>query len=173
MTFWQLLDVVIVGWTPIAIDGSFTPEETVARIRDLNSDSPTTAFPLTALVDGDNVIAYYQPKPEASAVSGSGSSGIVHFLRPIFRGRLASGSGVRLSGAFGAGWIVRWLGVVAAAVAVLMLLDSVAPSLAAIAIRFWAVPLVFIGVCFATRMNAGDDMRLIVNNLTYALRGDE
>lgn len=54
-----------------------------------------------------------------------------------------------------------------------MLVGSAAPALAAIGYRFWGVPVVFVGACFATRINAGDDMRLIVNNLTYALRGDE
>lgn len=173
MNLWGIVDLVVVGWKPLAIDGTFSRDETVARLRDLNHDSSTTAFPLTALVDGDSVVAYYQAKPEASAVSSSGNTGIVHFLRPIFRGRLTTADGVRLSGAFSAGWIVRWLGLAAIVVALFMLLGSIAPALAAVGYRFWGVLLVFVGACIATRINGGDDMRLIANNLTYALRGDD
>lgn len=50
---------------------------------------------------------------------------------------------------------------------------GVAPHRIGQRLRLWAVPLIFIAACFVTRINGADDIRLITNNLTYALLGDD
>jgi len=170
---WQILDVLIVGWNPVSIDSAFPIDQTKRRLLDLNSDMPNAALPLTASVNDDSVEVGYLAEPGSAGVRAPGYSGIVYFIRPVFRGRLISDGGVRLVGAFGGGWIVRLVGLTAIAIAILMTLDGVDPSIGNIGLRLWAVPLIFIAACFVTRINGADDIRLVVNNLIYALRGDD
>ena len=173
MNPWQILDVLIVGWNPVSIDGAFPIDETKRRLLNLNSDSPNTPLPLTASVNDNAVEVGYVAEPGSAGMAAPGHSGMVHFIRPVFRGRLILDGGVRLVGSFGGGWIVRLLGLAAIAVAILMALDGVDASIGNVGLRLWAVPLIFIAACFVTRINGTDDMRLIVNNLAYALRGDD
>jgi len=58
-------------------------------------------------------------------------------------------------------------------IAALMALVQLNPVAGAIGFRLWGLPVVFIAACFVTRINGTDDMRLILNNLTFALRGDD
>jgi len=173
MNPWQILDVLIVGWHPLSIDGTFPIELTRRRILDLNSESTNTALPIRATVENDLVEVGYLADPSSPEMSSPGRSGIVHFIRPVFRGLLFTDESVKLVGAFGGGWIVRLLGVTAIVVVALILSGFAFPAVGNIGLRLWAMPLAFLVACIVTRINAGDDMRLIVNNLNYALRGDE
>jgi hypothetical protein len=170
---WLLIDFLIIGWHPVAIDGAFPFELTKQRLLGLNSGSANAAFPLNASMDGDFVEVAYVADPTSSEMSAPGHSGVLHFIRPVFRGRLLSYDGVKLEGEFGGGWIVRLLGLTAVVIVALMALSFVNPVAGAIGFRLWGVPVVFIAACFVTRLNGADDMRLILNNLTYALRGDD
>jgi len=169
----QLLELLIVGWAPVSIMGAFPLDLTRQRLLGLNSGAADSAFPLNASVNDYFVEVAYITDPTSTEVSSLYHSGILHFIRPVFRGRLVTNGGVQLVGAFGGGWIVRFLGVTAIMIAVLMSLGGVEPAVGYIGLRLWAVPLVFIAACFVARINGADDMRLIVNNLAYALRGDD
>lgn len=173
MNPWLLLDFLIIGRHPVSIDGTFPFDLTKQRLLGLGSGSANTAFPLKASLDDDLIEVAYVADPTSSEMSAPNHSGILHFIRPVFRGRLLSHDGVTLVGEFGGGWIVRLLGFAAIVIAALMALDFVNPAVGEIGLRLWGLPLVFIAACFVTRINGADDMRLILNNLTYALRGDD
>jgi hypothetical protein len=169
---WLLFDFLIIGWHPVSIDGLFPFDLTKQRLLGLNSGSADTPFPLNASLDDDIVEVAYVADPTSSTASSPYHSGILHFIRPVFRGRLLSHDGVKLVGEFGGGWIVRLLGFTAIVIVALMALGFVNPIVGGIGLRLWGLPLVFIAACVVTRINGADDMRLILNNLTFALRGD-
>lgn len=173
MNPWLLVDFLIIGWHPVSIDGVFAFDLTRQRLLGLNNDSANTAFPLKASFDDDLIEVAYVSDPLSSEMSAPYHSGILHFIRPVFRGRLLSHDGVKLVGEFGGGWLVRLLGFTAIVIAALMGLDFVNPAVGQIGLRLWGLPLVFIAACIVTRINGADDMRLILNNLNYALRGDD
>jgi len=170
---WLLLDFLIVGWHPVSIDGVFAFDLTKQRLLGLNSGSTNSAFPLKASFDDDLIEVGYVADPASSETSAPYHSGILHFIRPVFRGRLLEHDGVKLVGEFGGGWIVRLLGITAIVIITLMALFYVNPVAGEIGLRLWGLPIAFIAACVVTRINGADDMRLILNNLTYALRGDD
>ena len=91
---------------------------------------------------------------------------------PVFRG-LADDNGVRLTGAFGLDDTTRFLGVAAVAVALVATIGAFVPAIGYYSLVGWALPLMFLFATFRARIDGADDVRLIVNNLSYALRGDD
>ena len=173
MNLWQIIDFLVIGSVPVSIEGIFDVDETKRRLSMLDNSAESSSIPLTVALDGDHVQACYEVKLDSPVAASPYHSGVLHLVRPIFRGRISAGPPVRLQGSFGAGWIVRLLGLAAIALVLCMVLGWTAPFLGKVGEWFWAVPLIFVGACVVSRINGADDIRLIHNNLAYAMRGDE
>ena len=163
MTLWTIIDTIAVGWNPVSIESVYPLDVTTVRLSKLSQAGAFDAeMPmLDVSVEGDAVEAKYSPP------TGRGrDTGALTLFRPVFRGRLASSDVVRLTGSFGCDGPTRLL--FFASIAVIVAMMAGYPLFSAL----WIVPVGFVAASVIGRVNAIDDVRLILNNLTYALRGD-
>ena len=172
MNAWGVFDAVFFGPSqPVSIESTLPIGSVVQHLSALNEpDTPSDpSMPrLSVDVDGDAVYAAYTVRMPERQVP------LPEAFRPVFRGRLSSDDGsVRLIGGFGLDDRVRGLGLTAVVVAVITSIGTLARAIAPLANFAWMFPLLFIVATLVARANGGDDMQLIVNNLTSALHGDE
>lgn len=170
MNLWLYFDAAFVGPSPpVFIESVFSFDVASQRLIDLNNterDDPMMAEISVDVTGGDVSASYSQPVQTRSGV-GYGTFG------PVFRGKLVDDNGVRLTGAFGLDDATRWLGVTAMAVALVSAIGAFVPVIGYYSLVGWVLPLMFLFATFRARIDGADDVRLIVNNLTYALRGDD
>lgn len=171
MNAWTVFDSVFFGPSPpVSIESKFSLDVTTTRLLSLTQpDSPDdlTMPELSITVTGEDVLAWYR---EWEQSRGGYVSGIVGL---VFRGRLHADEGVRLTGSFGPDDATRFLGVCALLLATVLTFASFVPNVGSLGLFGWAIPIFFVVTAQNTRMNGDDDMRLITNNLVYALRGDD
>ena len=170
MNIWAYFDGAFIGPSPlVSIESVFPFDVASKRLINLNnvdSDDPMMAE-LSVDVIGAAVLASYSQPVQTRSGIGYGTFG------PVFRGKLVDDNGVRLTGAFGLDDATRWLGVAAVAVALVATIGAFVPVIGYYSLVAWALPLMFLFAVFRARIDGADDVRLIVNNLSYALRGDE
>ena len=171
MNGWALFDAAFFGPSPtVSIDSAFPSDVVTKRLLDLNpsgSIDDSMMAQLSVEVTGPDVTASYSQPVESRGGIAYGTFG------PVFRGELVDDNGVRLTGAFGLDDATRWLGLAAVAVALVASIGAFVPVIGYYGLLGWALPLMFLFATFRARIDGADDIRLITNNLTYALRGDD
>jgi len=167
---WTLFDFVFFGPSPpVSIESRFPLDVTTKRLIDLSQPDSTDDPEMPELsvgVDGENVVMSYRPYANAPRGSFSYLSG------PVFRGRLIDNGNVRVMGTFGLDDTTRWLGLTAVILALSTTFASTVPIIGYFGVLGWALPVFFMIATLGARFAGADDMRLIANNLRYALRGD-
>lgn len=179
MNLWQVIDMLAIGWRSVAIEGSFSLEQTSQRINALTEEphEETETPRLMALVEKNAVTVWYEEQRATRVTMMRGSN--YRLPRCVFRGFLADVAGcARLTGTFGVSWAMRILGFVVAlqVAAYIAFWAAGRPSdwdLSGLIGPLLALPVIFVGLSLVARISAADDVPLILRNLQYALRGDE
>ena len=173
-SLWSFLDRAVLGRHSIDVEGPFSAAVATLRLATLTETQPS--YPdepyLVVTVRGGSVTARYELPVLRTWLGQRRSSPPLLNLRPVFRGSLGEQyGGSHLTGSFGLNTATRAASIGALAAVVLLIIDPFLHLTEYLGIVPWAVPVVFIVMCLATRAS-GDDAPYWARNLEYAMRGD-